>query len=104
MRGSARRWSGWILVGGFAVGLAGMVLGTEAGSASCCPEPCQWILASECCDLSPAVQAPPSLQAPPIVTTHVVQISPPPPIDIGVDSVRRAPRVPLGIRTTVLRL
>ena len=28
MRGSARRWSGWILVGGFAVGLAGMVLAT----------------------------------------------------------------------------
>ncbi len=102
MSAPARRWSGWILLAGFAVGLAGMVLGTEA--EACCPEPCQWILSSECCDLSPAVQFLPSLDVPALVgRTHDVVAARR--VDVfRVGWARHEPRVPLGLRTTVLRL
>lgn len=101
-----RPWSGWILVAGLAVGIAGMVLGSEAETASCCSQPCQWILASECCDLSPAFSSPQPLKTPPtIVVGRVREVVAAEPLDVlPVGLATRAPGVPLGIRTTVLRL
>lgn len=102
MSPSARRWSSWILVAAFAVGLAGMVLGTEA--EACCAESCQWILSSECCDLSPAVHFLPSLDVPALVG-RIHDVVAATRIDVfRVGWATHEPRVPLGLRTTVLRL
>jgi hypothetical protein len=92
------------LVTGFAVGLAGTVLGTE--TEPCCHgECCQWILISPCCDLFSAIPSQPPVDLPLTLAGRAAEPIVTRPIDlVGLGGMTTQPIVPLGLRTTVLRL
>lgn len=102
MSARVRLLSGWILVAAFTVGLAGMVVGAEA--EGCCAEPCQWILTSACCDFSSAIHSLPALNVPALVSRIHDVVATGRTDVFRVGSTEREPRIPLGLKTTVLRL
>lgn len=108
MRGSVRLWSGWLLAAGIgtSLGLLGMAVGASP-DPTCCPEPCQWVLSAPCCDLSAAVQAPLSSPSAPALA-HLVRpataIPAPNSRSVQRHGPARVSALPLGLRTTVLRL
>lgn len=108
MKGSVRRWAGWLLAAGIVSSLGLLLAMAVAASPAptCCPEPCQWVLSAPCCDLSAATQAAPASPPAPALADRWRDAQTPGPIA----RCGRSPApvyaisVASGLRTTVLRL